>query len=350
MRSRRRQLGPAGPPLEFALLPNRETRNISVAEALAPSSCVPRSSSGPNPARAALGSFCPLSRLKEPSTLSLLRKAKACHMQNRSPDFLPQINARQSPVIHFTQICFPPSPFRSSRTNTKVWQQCPCCPAFRAPVPPPPTRHSAEKRGGRCAPPQRDIPTPQRYAEATPSHICRVCVCIHSPCRPGPVLPPPSRGPALPDRGGRSAVKCSHPRGTPPVPSPICAPWAAGSPVLPLPPPPPCRRRRRLPPRGRQLTGARAEQIFFPRVNFGASRGAVRHRTRAERRGRREAGGGSAGRLPAAAGRRRRKGAFFSYLNHAEYVHFWFLLTLSGGCEWQSPFCYNVTEYCASEF
>lgn len=194
-------------------------------------------------------------------------------MQNRPPDFLPQINDRQSRLIHFTRLGFPPSPLRSlSRTNAEVRRQCPRCPAFRPPVPPPPPpppprRHSAENRGGPLRSPSprhpnsakvggaNSKPRPERggaaYRTLPPPPLRRRC--------PGPVLPPPNPGAAAaaaagrarPDSGGRTLSSARTPAGAPrdaavAVPALRSGsrgqPAAAAAAAFPPPPPPPLTR------------------------------------------------------------------------------------------------------------
>lgn len=206
-------------------------------------------------------------------------------MQNRPPDFLPQINDRQSRLIHFTRLGFPPSPLRSlSRTNAEVRRQCPRCPAFRPPVPPPPPpppprRHSAENRGGPLRSPSPRHPNSAKVGGANSKpRPERGGAAYRTLPPPPPPLPWAGPSPAEPRRrrrrrgepartagAGRCQVRAPPPgpRGTPPLPSPRCAPGAAGSP--PPPPPPPSRRRRRPPSRARAPINRRASRTIFPR-------------------------------------------------------------------------------------
>lgn len=199
-------------------------------------------------------------------------------MQNRPPDFLPQINDRQSRLIHFTRLGFPPSPLRSlSRTNAEVRRQCPRCPAFRPPVPPPLSR---EPRGAASLP----LAKASQLREGWRSQLQAAAGArrrrVPNPPPPAPPPPLPWAGPspAEPRRrrrrrgepartagAGRCQVRAPPPgpRGTPPLPSPRCAPGAAGSP--PPPPPPPSRRRRRPPSRARAPINRRASRTIFPR-------------------------------------------------------------------------------------
>lgn len=130
-------------------------------------------------------------------------------------------------------------------------------------------RHSAEKPGGRVAPPRQVIPTPPRLAEVTPSCGRSAEAARTAPPRrcPGPVLSPAgprSRGGASPPGRRRPpAVKCAQPRGTSPLPSPRCAPGAASGhserarPAAASPP--------RRPLRARAPINRRASRTIFPR-------------------------------------------------------------------------------------
>lgn len=231
-------------------------------------------------------------------------------MQNRSPDFLPQINDRQSRVIHFTRACLPPSPFRSlsPAQAPRCAGSAPAAPLSDRPCHPPATQPRSQ--GAASPPPPQVIPTPQRFAEATPS-------CGGTAHRAPPAAaqgrsfprrtPGAAAGRARPHRGGRSLSGARSPAGRRRRrrrPRAALREQRAARRRLPAPPPPSAP--------GRQLTGARAEQFFL--VNFGASRGDVLHKKRASRWGRKEGGrrdppGGC--RHPAQAGSRRRKGAFF---------------------------------------
>lgn len=140
-------------------------------------------------------------------------------MQNRSPDFLPQINDRQSRVIHFTRVCLPPSPFRSlsPAQAPRCAGSAPAAPLSDRPCHPPATQPRSQ--GAASPPPPQVIPTPQRFAEATPScggtaHRAPPPAAAQGRSFPRRT-PGAAAGRARPHRGGRSLSGARSPAGAP---------------------------------------------------------------------------------------------------------------------------------------